>query len=57
VKDVQDLLSRPPNVINVGLEIFYKDLKTQGVRAVSVEFRPPAGGDEHLAAILRRLQG
>jgi len=51
------ILSRPVTAINVGLEIFYESLIGQGARAVQVEWRPPAGGDERLQAILQKLKG
>ena len=41
--------------INVGLESFYDSLVAQGTPAVQVEWRPPAGGNEKLAAILARM--
>ena len=48
---------RPPlAVVNVGLESFYDSLAGQGVQAVHVDWRPPAGGNEKLAAILSRMK-
>ncbi len=48
---------RPPlAVVNVGLESFYDSLANQGVQAVHVDWRPPAGGNEKLAAILSRMK-
>ncbi len=48
---------RPPlAVVNVGLESFYHSLAGQGVPAVHVDWRPPAGGNEKLAAILSRMK-
>jgi len=46
-----------PAVVNVGLEAFAASLVDQGARAVQVDWRPPAGGDDKLAAILRRMKG
>lgn len=43
-------------VVNVGLESFYDSLASQGIPAVQVEWRPPAGGNEKLAAILARMK-
>ncbi len=54
---IRELFSKRPKVINVGIESFYHDLKAQEAKVVAVDFRPPAGGDERLAAILRKLQG
>lgn len=47
----------PVAAINVGLEPFYDSLVAQGAQAVQVDWRPPAGGNEKLAAILARLKG
>jgi FdrA protein len=50
------LLVAPPRVVNVGLEIFADSLREQGVAVIDVDWRPPAGGDAELAALLERLQ-
>ncbi len=42
--------------INVGLESFYESLKSQGAGAVQVDWRPPAGGNEKLMAILAKMR-
>ena len=42
-------------VINVGLEGFAAELKAQGVPVTHVQWQPPAGGDEKLAALLAKL--
>ncbi len=46
----------PPAAINVGLESFYASRVGQGARAIHVDWRPPAGGDERLQAILERMK-
>jgi len=43
--------------INVGLESFFDSLKSQGAGAVHVDWRPPAGGNEKLMAILAKMKG
>ncbi|MDX1415694.1 MAG: hypothetical protein R3293_15970, partial [Candidatus Promineifilaceae bacterium] len=43
--------------INVGLESFYESLEGQGAAAVQVDWRPPAGGNEKLMAILAKMKG
>ena len=50
-------LEAPLVAVNVGLELFHKSLVDQGVESVHVDWRPPAGGNERLAAILARLDG
>ncbi|MAI48301.1 MAG: hypothetical protein CBC34_020185 [Hyphomicrobiaceae bacterium TMED74] len=51
----QDLVNTPLKVINVGLELFAKDLEQQRVQVVQVDWKPPAGGDPHLAKLLSKL--
>ncbi len=50
-----NLLSRPVKVVNIGLERFGKELESQGVPVVQVEWAPPAGGNAKLAALLAKL--
>jgi hypothetical protein len=45
-----------PRVVNVGLDLFADELARLGVPVVSVDWRPPAGGDPRLAALLARLE-
>lgn len=49
-------LTQPLAAINLGLESFYESLKSQGAQAVHVDWRPPAGGNEKLAALLARMK-
>ena len=49
------LLSRPVKVVNVGLERFARELESQSVPVVQVEWAPPAGGNARLAALLAKL--
>ncbi len=46
----------PPHVVNVGLPLFAEELTRLGVPVVAVDWRPPAGGDPRLAALLARLE-
>jgi FdrA protein len=46
----------PLAAVNVGLESFYDSLKAQGAEAVQVDWRPPAGGNEKLMAILAKMK-
>ena len=50
------ILNEPMSVINVGLELFYSSLLSQGAEAVHVDWRPPAGGNENLMALLARMK-
>jgi hypothetical protein len=45
------------SAVNVGLEAFGQALRSQGVAAVDVDWRPPAGGDERLVSVLETLWG
>ena len=49
------LLAGPVRVINVGLEGFATELKAQGVAVTHLQWSPPAGGDEKMAALLAKL--
>ena len=49
------LLTRPVKVVNVGLERFARELESQAVPVVQVEWAPPAGGNAKLAALLAKL--
>ena len=51
------VLEPPVAALNVGLEWFADSLAAQGVEALHVDWRPPAGGDDRLRAILDRLKG
>lgn len=51
-----EFLSQPVAAINVGLESFYDSLNEQGAEAVHVDWKPPAGGDERLQAILEKMK-
>lgn len=42
--------------VNVGLESFYESVVGQGGTAVQVDWRPPAGGNEKLMAILAKMK-
>ena len=53
---VNDLFTKELRVINVGLESFYKDLKTQEIKAIHVDWRPTAGGNKKLSSLLSRLK-
>ncbi len=50
-------LAAPLAAVNVGLESFYLSLVQQEARAVQVNWRPPAGGDDKMLAILAKLKG
>jgi FdrA protein len=49
-------VKKPMAGINVGLESFADSLIDQGARAVHVEWKPVAAGNERLASILERMK-
>jgi FdrA protein len=51
-----EVLAPPLAAVNVGLESFTESLQAQGAPVVQVDWRPPAGGDEKLMAILERMR-
>ena len=53
--EMRSILKQKLKVINLGIEIFADDLKRQGVEVVSIDWQPPAGGDEELLRLLEKL--
>lgn len=49
-------LTSPIAAINVGLEAFFESLIEQGAQSVHVDWRPPAGGNEKLMSILKKMR-
>jgi FdrA protein len=50
------ILHQPLAAINVGLESFTESLIAQDAPVIQVDWRPPAGGNERLMAILERMR-
>lgn len=55
--DDKNIFNKELKVINIGIDTFPKDLKAQGVDVISVDWRPPAGGDLDMLKLLERLEG
>ncbi len=51
------VLREPLAALNVGLESFAASLQAQDAAVLQVDWRPPAGGDERLMAILEKMRG
>ncbi len=51
------MLTQPLAALNVGLESFAESLKAQEAPILQVDWRPPAGGNERLMAILEKMRG
>lgn len=50
------LLSAPPRVVSLGLDLFARELRELHVPITHVAWRPPAGADPRLLAALERLE-
>jgi len=50
-------LSQPLAAINAGLQSFTDAVIDQGAEALQMDWRPPAGGNERLMAILAKMKG
>ncbi|SDK94144.1 fdrA domain protein [Natronincola ferrireducens] len=55
MQNVNVLFKSQLKVVNIGLEGFYNSTKEQGTPSIQVDWRPPAGGNEKLLAILAKL--
>ncbi len=55
MKPYQSLLQKPIRVINIGLESFSEDLRKAEIPVIQMDWRPPAGGDLRLVALLDSL--
>ncbi|WP_157019118.1 hypothetical protein [Mesorhizobium xinjiangense] len=54
-RELKPLLANRVKVINVGLEGFVGELRACGIEVTHVDWRPPAGGDPKMAALLAKL--
>ncbi len=52
---VNDLFKQELKVVNLGLKSFHTDLKSQGVTAVHVNWKPKAGGKKKMLDLLSKL--
>jgi hypothetical protein len=43
------------NILNIGLEIFYNDLRKQGVNAIHVAWKPPVKLEKDIEDILSKV--
>ncbi|MBE7719337.1 MAG: acyl-CoA synthetase FdrA [Lacrimispora celerecrescens] len=56
-KQMMELLSQKPRVINIGLKSFTDVLDEFSCKAVQYQWTPPAGGDLELIKVLQYLRG
>jgi FdrA protein len=54
-EETEDVLHNPLIVINLGLDKFAQSLEEQNVEVLRVDWRPPAGGDQEMIALLDAL--
>ena len=52
---INELFNSELSIINLGLESFTDSVKAQGVRAVHVDWKPPAGGNPKIISLLDKL--
>jgi hypothetical protein len=52
---VDEILSEPLVVINIGLRGFAESLEEQEVEVLQVDWAPPAGGDQEMIDLLEVL--
>jgi len=55
VKNINELFKQDLSAINLGLESFADNLKNEGVKAIQVQWKPPAGGNKEIAVLLDKL--
>jgi len=49
-------IEQPVRVINMGIESFSEDLRKTEVDVIQMDWRPPAGGNRKLIALLDSLE-
>ncbi len=52
---LNDFFGKKVSVINLGIPSFADDLKHQNIDVVHVEWRPPAGGNKKIQALLEKI--
>lgn len=55
VERINNLFKQDLKVINMGLEAFGDNLKKEKVRVLQMNWKPPAGGNKKLAALLAKV--
>jgi len=55
VEKINELFGRDLIVINMGLEVFAENLAKEAVETLQMNWRPPAGGNEKLSSLLKKL--
>ncbi len=55
VTNINKLFKQDLSAVNLGLESFAENLRNEGVKAVQVQWKPPAGGNKEIAVLLDKL--
>ena len=53
---IRSLFDNPVRVITLGIPTFAEELRKQGVATTEVDWKPPAGGNEKVLALLDRIR-
>lgn len=53
---INELFKQDLCVVNLGLRSFADDLKSQGVKAIYVDWKPAAGGNTKMISLLNKLK-
>ena len=51
----KNILQDQLRVINIGLEVFADELRSDKIQVVQMDWRPPTGGNSHLTELLAGL--
>ncbi|MFH1452650.1 MAG: fdrA domain protein [Armatimonadota bacterium] len=54
MKNNTNLINKELKVLNIGLSSFAENLKKENTKVVSVQWRPPAGGNKKMLDLLER---
>ena len=54
-KKIHRLFASELKIINMGLASFAENLKDQKVTVMKMEWRPPAGGNQKMITLLKKL--
>lgn len=52
---INELFKKDLIIINMGLESFSENLKKENVKVLQMNWKPPAGGDDRLIAMLEKI--
>ena len=51
----KNILEDKLRVVNIGLEVFAEELRSEEIPVVQMDWRPPTGGNTRLSALLAEL--